>query len=221
MRLLLINPNTSVHITERMAVSARMALLPGDTLDTVTATEGPSVVRDADTLAKADAGVAALAASRAADHDAIVLAISLDGAVDGLRRQHPSMPVVGMLEAGLMTACLRVRHVGLLTLGAGLLPLYRHRVEAIGLASRVIAYEAPDVPRAFASSGNAVEPAVLDVLVRAGSALREAGAQAVVLAGAVLCGYAATLSDRLGMPCYDGVACAVQQVRVLLSQADA
>ena len=30
MQLLLINPNTSVHITERLATSARAALAPGD-----------------------------------------------------------------------------------------------------------------------------------------------------------------------------------------------
>lgn len=219
MRLLLINPNTSVHITERLARSARAALRADDELTAVTGRSGPAVVRDAQTLAEADLNALALAEAHAAGQDAILLGISLDGAARALRARFPDRPVVGMTEAALMTACLRVERVGLLTLGATLLPAYRHRVESIGLASRVVAYEAPAMDAAFDAASDGVVPAVLEVLAAAGARLQAAGAQAVVLAGAVLCGYGPALSARLHGPCFDGMVCAVRQAHVLRSLA--
>ena len=50
------------------------------------------------------------------------------------------------------------------------------------------------------------------VLARAAAPLCGPDVGSVVLAGAVLCGYAPALSQRLGMPVFDGVACAVELV---------
>ncbi len=215
MRLLLINPNTSTHITHRLALSARRALHPADTLTAVTAEGSPQVVRNAIDLQQAHGNALALAHAHAARHDAIVLAISLDGASVALREQHPALPVVGMTEAALMTACLRAQYIGLLTLGASVLPLYRERVAQIGVGSRVIAYAAPEAPTAFAPDTHDVDPVVLDALVTACGQLRRDGAQIVVLAGAVLCGYAEALQARCNVPVLDGVACAVRQLHML------
>lgn len=216
MRLLLINPNTSTHISERLAASARSALLSGESLTCLTAPDGPRAVRSADDLAVAEASALALAAAQADTHDAIVLAISLDGAAPLLRQRHPALPVVGMTEAALLMACLRVERIGVLTLGASLLDLYRQRVSQIGLASRVVAYQAPEAPAAFEPGGLLVTPALLAVLELACASLRAQGAQAVVLAGAVLCGYAPALQQRCGLPVFDGVSCAVGLARLQL-----
>jgi allantoin racemase len=218
LRLLLINPNTSAHITERLAASARLALVAGDALTAVTAVDGPRVVRSAAELQQAEASALALAAMHAPTHDAVVLAISLDGAAVRLREAHPGVPVVGMTEAALLIGCLRAERLGLLTLGASLLPLYRERIAQIGLASRVVACEAPELPAAFGADSSGVSPEVLAGLEPACRRLSEAGAQAVVLAGAVLCGYAAALQARCGLPVHDGVSCAVRLARVQLDE---
>lgn len=214
MRLLLINPNTSAHITARLAASARRAMVAGDLLSAVTAADGPAVVRGAEGLREAEISALALAAAHAADHDAIVLGISLDGAAPGLRERFPQMPVVGMTEAALLTACLRVSRIGVVTLGAALLPLYLQRIAEVGVASRVVGVEAPEAPAAFEAGAGDVSPAVLDCLAEACDRLRHDGAQAIVLAGAVLCGYAPALQARSGLPVFDGVACAVRQARL-------
>ncbi len=214
MRLLLINPNTSTHITQRLAASAQGALEAGDELAAVTAASGPAAVRTAEQLQQADANAMALAVAHAPGRDAIVLAISLDGAARDLRRRLPHLPVVGMTEAALLTACLRVERVGLLTLGASLLPLFRRRTEEVGVASRMAACEAVEAESAFAP-GDPCELPLLDLLADGCERLRGAGAEAVVLAGAVLCGYAKALGSRCGMPVFDGVDCAVRQARVL------
>jgi allantoin racemase len=213
--LLLINPNCSAHITERLAQSARAALARGDMLTAVTAQGHPAVVRSAVMLGQADANALALLQQHAAGHDAVLLGISLDRAAPQLRHARPNLPVLGMTEAALLTACLCSERIGLLTLGASLLQLYRERVEGVGVASRVVAYEAPESELAFAIAGPLVDPQVLEVLVHACRRLHGAGAQAVVLAGAVLCGYARPLRQRCGMPVFDGVDCAVRQLQVL------
>ena len=214
MRLLLINPNTSVHITARLAASARRAMAAGDTLSAVTALHGPTVVRTAEGLREAELSAEALAAAHAPGHDAIVLGISLDGAVSGLRARFPQLPVVGMTEAALFTACLCSDRIGVVTLGASLLPLYWQRITEVGVASRVVGVEAPEAPAAFEVGASVVSPALLDGLADASDRLRCAGAQAIVLAGAVLCSYAAALQARSGLPVFDGVDCAVRQVRL-------
>ncbi len=214
-RLLLINPNTSVHITERLAQSARSALDPHDTLTAVTAEGSPTVVRSATDLLQANTNALLLARQHASRHDAMLLAISLDGAAVWLRDQFPAMPVIGMTEAALLTACLRAERIGLLTLGASVLPLYKDRVAQIGISSRVVACAAPEAPSAFGADATGIVPELLDVLGSATDGLRSAGAQVIVLAGAVLCGYAQALEKRCALPVLDGVQCATRQLRLL------
>lgn len=217
MRLLLINPNTSSHITERLAASARTMLQPGDKLTAVTAYCGPEVVLNAELLALASANSFMLAEAHAAEHDAIVLGISLDGAARRLREVHTELPIIGMTEAALLTACLCAERIGVLTLGANLLPLYRQRVAELGLTSRVVTYCAPECPIAFSAETVTIDLTVLNLLADSCLQMRRDGADAIVLAGAVLCGYATALTTRSGLLVLDGVACAVGQARVVLA----
>jgi allantoin racemase len=217
MRLLLLNPNTSAHITDRLAASARRALAPGDRLDAVTGTQGPAVVRDARTLDKAEAEVRRLAPEVADGADAFVLGLSLDGVIETVRARFGTRPAVGMTEAAVAAAALLGRRVGLLTLGSAMLPLYDARLRQLLPAERIAGLEAPDLPQAFDSDATGVSTALLAPLGEAVQRLREAGADSVVLAGAVLCGYDRALAARAGCPVLDGVGCAVHLARAMLA----
>jgi len=217
MRLLLINPNASAHITARLAASARAALAPGDTLTALTAADGPPVVRDAASLALAERAALRLARAHGPAHDALVLGLSLDGVVDHLAAAVAPRPAVGMTAAALDAAAAGGRAVGLLTLGPAMLPLYRTRVAALGMSAAVVAWEAPDLPAAFRAGPQDADEAVLGPLAQACGRLQAAGARAVVLAGAVLCGLDAVLQARSGLPVYDGVRCAVERICKQLS----
>lgn len=217
MRVLLFNPNRSAHITARLEASARGALQGGESLLARCGRFGPEVVRDAATLAEAEAGarleLPALAAT--AEADVVLLAISLDGAADELRRRLAPRPLLGMTEAAVAVAAQCGRRVGLLTLGPGLLPLYRARLADLLPAARIAGLEAPDLPRAFDPGAAGVAADVLPVLVDAARRLVERGADSVVLAGAVLCGYERALAAAIDRPVLDGVACAVHHLRAL------
>ena len=216
MRLLLINPNTTQGITDRLARAARRRLGPEDQLTAITATQGPAVVRSAAQLAQAEVSALQLADRHRAAHDALVLGISLDGAVVALRERWPGAVIVGMTEAALVSAALSAQRLGVLTLGAELRPLYAQRVDEVGLTARLAGIEAPELAAAFATAGDDdVQPHILDELAAAGRRLQAQGAGAVVLAGAVLCGYAAALQAALSLPVFDGVECATLQARAL------
>jgi allantoin racemase len=214
-RLLLFNPNRSAHITERLAASARGALHAGDTLQAVTGTAGPRVVHDAATLLQAEQEAQRALPAWMAEADALLLGVSLDGAIEALRAQFAPKPAVGMTEAAVVTAALLGRRVGLLTLGPTLLPLYRARLEALLPAERIAGLEAPDLPQAFAPGAPGVLPELLPDLVAAARRLVLAGADGIVLAGAVLCGYERAIQAQIGRPVLDGVACAVHQLHAL------
>lgn len=220
MRVLLLNPNTSAHITERLAASARRALAAGDRLDAVTGTRGPAVVRDAGTLDQAEAEVRRLAPAVADGADAFVLGLSLDGVVDSVRARFGTRPALGMTEAAVAAAALLGRRVGLLTLGRSMLPLYDARLRQLLPAERIAGLEAPDLPQAFGADAAGVSPALLAPLGDAVRRLREAGADSVVLAGAVLCGYDRALEALAGCPVLDGVCIAVHQARALRARQD-
>lgn len=210
MHILLYNPNRSAHITERMAASARAELDAGHRLSAVTGAGGPLVVRDAATLRQAEAEAHRALPLLMQSADALLLAISLDAAVDHWRPVLAPHPVRGMTEAAVAAAAGRI---GLLTLGPALLPLYRDRLDALVPASRIAGVEAPELALAFEPGEPLVSPRVWPTLLSAGQRLVRSGADSIVLAGAVLCGYDQVLTKALGVPVLDGVRCAMRQLQ--------
>lgn len=209
LRLLLINPNTSDHITTRMELSARRVMPKGTILTAITADVGPQAVRSVADVEYATSNVHRMAQEHGAGHDAVLLGISLDCGLHELRQLRDPQPIVGMTEAACLMACLHGPRFGLLTLGAHMAPLYLAHVTHMGFGQRLIGVEAPDAPQAFQASPDHVSPQLLDLLTQSAHTSFAQGAQCVVLAGAVLCGYAPALEARLGRPILDGIACAV------------
>lgn len=215
MRILLINPNRSAWVTERLAAPARAMLLPGERLDTLTSQDGPEMVRTPEQVGAAESEVLALAARHGGGYDALVLGISLDCGLDAARRQRGPQPVIGMTEAACLAACTAGARFGLLTVGPAMAPLYAAHVRALGLEARCVGVEAPDAPEAFAAGAhNALPASAAALLAQGAQALRARGADSIVLAGAVLCGSGPALAIATGMPCFEGTACAIGLARM-------
>ncbi|HMS78969.1 MAG TPA: aspartate/glutamate racemase family protein [Burkholderiaceae bacterium] len=216
MKLLLINPNTSAHITARMVAAARDALGGAAEVTGATATFGPAVIGTRSEAAIAAHAALEIAAREAPGHDAVVLGVSLDCGLAALR-ELLDVPVAAMTESGLALAGMLGTRLGLLTLGARMLPLYRELVDAHGLSSRVVGWCALDQPAAFAP-GDAPDPRVADAVADGVARLvAEDGVEAVLLSGAVLAGYAEALRDRVDVPLVDCAAAAALQAAAELS----
>ena len=136
MKLLLINPNTTRHVTDRMLVQARLAAGARAEVMAVTAAFGPAIIGSRAENAVAAHAALELAAKHQAGFDAVILGVSLDTALRPMREML-DIPVVGMAEAGLLTACMLGGRIGCLTLGTRLLPVYEELTQSYGLASRV------------------------------------------------------------------------------------
>lgn len=220
MHLLLVNPNTTAAITARVLQAARAAARPGTHCTAVTGTFGPQVIGSRAEDALAAHSVLQLVAEHThtaagtAPVDAVVLAVSLDTALWACRELLPQ-PVVGMTEAGLLTAAMLAPRFGLLTVGQRMGPVYRELVQQHGLLGRLAALGTVDMtPQQVFSEPDRVQAAVQAECLRQ----VDQGAEAVLLAGAALSAMAPQLQAAVPVPLLDGVACAVGLAETLAHQ---
>jgi len=136
MRLLLINPNTTQAMTDKVLAVARAGV--SDEVELVGATGRFGAAYVASRAAYAIAGHAALDAwaNAPGTFDAVVLACFGDPGLDALREICP-VPVVGMADAALFVAAQLGARIGIVTGGERWGPMLREFVAARGLADRV------------------------------------------------------------------------------------
>lgn len=207
MRLLLVNANTSRSITEQLALEARLSLPADWQLSTATGSFGAAVIQTRRDCAIAEHACIEAAEAAVEGCDAVVVGVSLDTGLWALR-ESLKVPVVGLLEASLLTACMVGGRYGLVVMGPQTVPLYRELVERHGLAARLAGIEA------IAAGAPAVQaaPEQFDAaLIEACNRLVADGAECVILVGAVVAGLHRRLQGRVSVPLLDGMACAVTQ----------
>ena len=212
MKLLLVNGNTTQAVTDRVVAEATRCASAGTAITGVTARFGVSIVStEAEEEVAGHAVLDALAANFAG-YDAAILAISFDTALLGARQIVP-IPVIGMTEASLLTACMLGRRFGLISFGQSSRGMYLELVQRAGLTQRMVALETIELANAtsYLHEGGQ-DAAVLDAAAR----LIEAGADAVVVAGAAVAGIGNRLRMQLSVPLLDGIACAVGQAETLV-----
>jgi Asp/Glu/hydantoin racemase len=121
MRLLLLNPNTSKSVTDRIASAARSVAGPETKLVPVTAPKGVPYIA---TRAEATLGGAValeMLAEMHRDFDAAIIAAFGDPGLGGARELFP-IPVIGLAEAGMLTACMLGRAFAIVTFSSALEP---------------------------------------------------------------------------------------------------
>jgi allantoin racemase len=212
MKLLLVNGNTTQSVTDRVVAEAMRCASAGTGVTGVTARFGVSIVTTQAEEDIARHAVLDAIATNFAGHDAAILAISFDTALMGARQIVP-IPVIGMTEASLLTACLLGHRFGLISFGRNSREMYLDLVRRAGLAQRMAGFETIELENSesYLREGGH-DAAVVDTSVR----LIEAGANSVVVAGAAVAGIAHRLRARLPVPLLDGIACAVGQAEALV-----
>jgi len=213
MRILLANPNTSQAVTDRIAAVARAAVSAGTTITAVTAAAGvPYIATRAEAVIGARA-VLELFAEHAGDADAAVVAAFGDPGL-AAARELLAIPVVGMAEAAMLTACMLGRRFGIVTFAPALGPWYHEIVDYNGLGGRCSGVHCLD--EAFADVVHVAEEKAAQLTALCASAVA-AGAEVCILGGAPLAGLAAEIAGEVAVPLVDGVAAAVRQAETLAS----
>jgi Asp/Glu/hydantoin racemase len=212
-RILLINPNTTAAITDKVVAAAR-ALAPDVTFTGVTGRFGARYV--ASRAGYAIAGHAALDAWAHAgdDHDAVILACFGDPGLDALRELSPK-PVVGMADAALHAALQLVRRVSIVTGGVRWQAMLEEFATHQGLRDRLASVR-PVAPTggAIAQSPDAAVPALVEACNRC---IAEDGAEAVILGGAGLVGLREKVQAQVKAPVIDGLAAAIATARGMIA----
>src|SRR5581483_11658304 len=135
MRLLVINPNTTEEMTRDIGEAARRYARPGTEIDAVSPEWGPRSIEG-----HYEEAVAALAAlevvrERAADYDGVVIACYGDPGLAAARELSP-VPVVGIAEAAMLTACTVAHRFSVVTVLPRAKPLISDTVALHGLRDR-------------------------------------------------------------------------------------
>ena len=148
MKILLINSNTSQVVTDKVAAGARAVASPGTEILAVCGEFGARVMGPRSEEALGHHSTIALAAKHAAGCDAVVIAVSYDTGLRGAR-ELLDIPVVGMTEAALLTACMLGGKIGLVTFGARVRPLYEELVASYGLSTRIAGWRTVESVAAY------------------------------------------------------------------------
>jgi allantoin racemase len=214
MKILLVNPNTSQSVTDRIAEVARQAAAPGTEILAVTATSGVPYIASRAEAAVAGRTTLELMADHAQGCDAAIVAAFGDPGL-GAARELLSIPVVGLAEASMLTACMLGRRFSIVTFAHALEPWYRECVEYHGLMSRFASIRCAEGGFSDISTVSLEKEAPL--LALCDRVIKEDGADVIILGGAPLAGMAARVGDRVAVPLVDGVAAAVNQAQTLVS----
>src|SRR5689334_14001734 len=197
MRILFANPNTTTAVTDRIAAVARSAASPGTEVVAVTAPYGvPYIATRAEAVIGGRVALELLA-EHAGGCDAAVIAAFADPGIGGAR-ELLAIPVIGMAEAAMLTACMLGRRFAIVTFATAMAPWYRECVDYNGLSGRLASIRC--VPGGFRDI-NTVAEEKADVLVEAcHAAVEQDEADVVILGGAPLAGLAARIADRVKVP---------------------
>jgi|SRR5579883_749639 allantoin racemase len=205
MRILVINPNTTASMTRKIGAAASAAASPGVEIVVVNPEFGPPSIEGYYDEAFSVQGIIQ-EIRRAGEIDATVIACFDDTGLDAARCMSRN-PVVGIGEAGFHMASLLADRFGVVTtLSRSVAPI-RHNIAKYGLASRCAGVRASEVAVLdLEDPGSNARQLILD---EARKSLAEDKAEAIVLGCAGMTELARDLSDAIGAPVLDGVACAV------------
>lgn len=213
MKLLIINPNISRDVTRLIESEAARSIRPGTELTLATAPFGVAYI---ETRAEALIGGYAamqIAAEQHTLHDAIVVAAFGDPGLTALREIMP-IPVVGMTEAALVSACQQGGRFSVIAISQRIQAWYRECITAYGFAERLASIRALDEP--LQHIGQVQENQGERLIELGRRAVEEDGADTLILAGAPLAGLARSVANRLSVPALDGVTCALIQAQAMV-----
>ncbi|MCE8040405.1 aspartate/glutamate racemase family protein [Halomonas sp. MCCC 1A11062] len=212
MKLLIVNPNISHSVTELIASEAQRSASPETELTLRTAAFGVAYI---ETRAEAAIGAYATLAELAEyhpGHDAAVVAAFGDPGLEAAREML-SIPVVGLTESALMSAAMLGGRIGIVAISRRIRAWYGETVARYGMSSRLAGIRCLDEP--LRDIGSVQEDKGEQLVALCQAAIKEDGADVLIIAGAPLAGLARQVESRIPVPIVDGVSCAVRQAELL------
>lgn len=207
MRITLINPNTSLAMTAKIAAAAREVAGPGVEIAAVCPDEGAAAIESHVDEVRAAAAVVELVERdlRAGGSDAYIVACFGDPGLDAAR-ELVDVPVVGIAEAAMHLAAIAGRSFAIVTTLSRTLGRAQDLLARYGMTDACVSMSGTGIPvlDLEEASGEAFE-----TIARHCADAVAGGADAVVLGCAGMTDLCRRLAERAGVPVVDGVAAAV------------
>ena len=212
MKVLLLNPNTTAEVTGLLYAAGSRAASPGTELVAMTAERGVPYIASRAEAQIGGAIALEMLAEAGSGFDAAIIAAFGDPGLFGARELF-ALPVVGLAEAAMLTACMVGQRFSIVTFSRALAPWYCECVAMHGLDARCAGIRALD--ESFQLISN-VQSEKEEALVRlANLAVEQDRADVVILSGAPLAGLAEKVKNRISVPVIDPIAAAVRQAETL------
>ncbi len=206
MRLLLINPNTTEALTQRLAASV-LSVLPSDVaLVTATAATGFPYISSRAEAQLAGAKVLETLAEHQGDFDAAIIAAFGDPGLLAARELF-DCPVMGMTESSMLMALSLGQRFAFVTFSRQLAPWYEEQVRIAGLETRFAGTFTPT--EAITSISDVAEDLRQPLINTCRDAARHA--DVLILAGAPIAGLAGDIKEEIPRILIDPVQAAALQ----------
>ena len=213
MRLLIINPNTSLGVTERIKEAAAAAAMPNDSFTTLCPTFGPELIVTPTDAEQASRAVVETVKAYTAPCDGIILASFGNTGAEEVRALRPDIPVIGIASAAFSTVAALGGPFGIVTFGQGLVADLETKAEEAGLGALLLGTAALGMPD-YGDPGT-VQHRYADELRQLCLQMHQRGATAVVMGGGPLAGLAAKLAPTCPIPVIDGTQSAINILRTI------
>jgi allantoin racemase len=205
MRILVINPNTTAAMTEKIGAAARRVAAPGTEIVAVNPASGPVSIEGYYDEAISVPGLLEVI-RRTPDVDAVVIACFDDTGLDAARCV-TDRPVVGIGEAAYHMAAMLSNKFSVVTTLSRSVPALEHNLHRYGLAARCARVRSSEVPVLDLEKPGSNARGRISAEV--GRAIEEDRAEAIVLGCAGMTDLTEALAAEHGLPVLDGVVCAV------------
>ncbi len=213
MRLLIVNPNTTASMTEKIGACARAFASPGVEIIARNPPNGPASIEGHYDEAISTPGLLAeIHRGEAEGVDGTVVACFDDPAI-GACRELATGPVVGICEAAMHAATMIASSFSVVTTLPRSVPIIEDLALRYGMERRCRRVRAADIPvLALEEEGDARQR----ILAEVRAAVAEDRCEAVILGCAGMADLTEWLTRETGVPVIDGVVAAVRIVEALV-----
>lgn len=213
MKLLVVNPNTTVSMTAKIAQAARAVARRETEIIACNSRNGPASIEGYLDVATCVPGLLD-EVERHRDIDAIVVACFDDTGVDAVRCL-VDVPVIGIGEAAYHMATMVAAKFSVITTMSRSVPGLEANLVRYGLSARCSRVRATDIPVLKLEND---DPQTVDkIRAEIAAAIEIDRAEAIVLGCSGMADLMSRLSEEFGVPVIDGVASAVVLAEAMVS----
>lgn len=214
MDILVVNPNSTQSMTDKIVEAARAVASPGIVIHGATAAGSPASIEGHYDEAMSLPGLLAqISAAEARGIDGIVVACFDDPGIAACR-ELASGPVLGICEAAVKAASMLATSFSVVTTLPRSVPVIEHLIHGYGLSYQCRRVRAAAIPvLALEEPGSDARDKVRDEIRRA---IAEDRCEAVVLGCAGMADLTGWLSAETGIPVIDGVSIATRMIEALV-----